>query len=389
MKKITSLKSIPVIAIGILLLVSATIFPVLAEKSQVKGMENGAKNLEVNLSKIPDLEMEKNQEQIEVKNVITMTEEEEKIFDELVTLLQKSTLMTSPNNRELSETESNRRTELRKQFLEGTIKGENTLPIGENLKEPYFNPKNETYYYPEIEMTDEQLLQIVDFDEKVNMTFSKFYETYIQKVMDNSDIRISEEEAIKSAIDAIERIYGVELNNMKARCSFSVDEHLDEKRWRLIFEPKNMDVLMEQEKLYWMYFAAVDIYSGKVDYVDSYYSDQTDETKESAETDLNHIDDHKKIAEEVLTNKLNAKNIEFQKAYIRKPISTIPSNKTISFNKSLYLVYKAEDRYVEIEFLYGSKRMVALYFYDDPVKLNERINKVEQQSIGSIKIHQT
>lgn len=381
MKKNKNLKSIPVIVVGILLLVSATIFPVLAEKSQVKGLENGAKNLEVNLSKIPDVVVDKNQEQVEAGDVITMTAEEEKIFDELVLLQQKSTLLIALENREISETESNRMMELRKKFREGTIKVEKKLPIGGNYEEPYYNPENETYYYPETEMTDKQLLQIIDFNDKRDMAFSKFYEAYIQKAMDNSDIKISEEEAIKSAKDAIERIYGVGLDNMKSTCAFLTNESQNKNSWRVIFEPQNVNVLREQDKLYWMYFVDIDIYSGKVNWIDSYYSNQTEETKESVKVNLNNIDEHKKIAEGVLMDKLNAKNIEFQKAYVRKPGNLFKED---IINKSLNLVYKAEDKYIEIEFLYGSKRMVSVFFFDDRVKLNERINEVEQESIGSI-----
>lgn len=381
MKKIKSFKSIPVIVVGIMLLVSATIFPVLAEKSQVKGMENGAKNLKVNLSKIPDLIVEKNQDETKVEDIITMTEEEEKIFDDIVLLQQKSTLLIALENREISETESNRMMELRKKFRTGTIKVEKTLPIGENYEKPYYNPENEKYYYPETEMTDKELLQIIDFNYKRDMAFSKFYNAYIQKVMNKSDIKISEEEAIEAAKNAVERIYKVELDNMKVNCTFDEDEYNNESSWRLIFQPKNMEILKEQEKLYWMYFVKVDIHSGKVEYVDSYYSNQAEETKKSAKADLNNIDEHKDIAEDVLKNKLNAKNIEFQKAYIRKPGTLFKED---IINKSLNLVYKAEDKYIEFEFLYGSKRMVALFFHDDPVMLNEKINEREQESIGYI-----
>lgn len=381
MKKDKSFKSIPVIAVGIMLLVSATIFPALAEKSQVKGMENGAKNLEVNLSKIPDLIVEKNQDETKVEDIITMTAEEEKIFDDIVLLLQKSTLLISPKNRELSEVESSRMIELRKMFSEGSIKSGKTLPIGENLEKPYFNPENETYYYPEAEMTDEQLLKIIDFDAKLDRAFSKFYEAYIQNEMENTDIKITEEEAIESAINAVQRIYNVELGNMNVSCTFDADEYHNESSWRIVFQPKNIEILREQEKLYWMYFVKVDIHSGKVDYVDSYYSNQTEETKKSAKVDLNNIDEHKDIAEDVLKNRLNAKNIEFLKAYTRKPGNLFKED---IISKSLNLVYKAEDRYVEFEFLYGSKRMVALYFYDHPVILNEKINEREQESIGYI-----
>lgn len=380
MKKLSIRKGRFFILIGSLLLISAVVFPALAKTIQAKGIEKVGKELEVSSSEIPGLVVEKNQVEAVAENVITMTKEEEKIFDELVILLRNSTLMVSPNNRELSETESSRMMELSKEFRSGKVKCENTLAIGENLEKPYFNPENETYYYPQAEMTDKQLLQIIDFDEKINMTFAKFYEAYIQKVMDNSDIKISEEEAIQSAKDAIERIYGVDLGNMKSMCNFLVDEYNDERCWRVTFQPENMDVLMDQEKLYWMYFAKVDIYSGRVEYVDSYYSNQKEETKESSETNLNNIDEHKKIAEEVLTDRLNAKNIEFLKAYVREPNNLMP------FNKNLFLVYKAEDKYVEFEFLYGSKRMVSLFYYDDLIKLNERIDKIEQESIGDINI---
>lgn len=381
MKKIKIFKSIPVITVGLILLVSAAIFPVFAEKIQVKGMENGAKNLEVGLSKMPDLIVKRNQDETKLEDIITMTEEEEKIFDDIVLMIQKSTSLTVPQNRERSKSESDRIIDLRKKFSTGSIKSQKTLPIGKELEKPYFNPENETYYYPEAEMRDEQLLQIIDFEAKLDKAFEKSYEAYIQNVMENTDIKITEEEAIESAKSAVQRIYNVELDNMEVNSTFSVDEYHNESSWRVIFQPKNMEILKKQEKLYWMYFVKVDIHSGRVDYVDSYYSNQIDETKESVKVDLNNIGEHKDIAENILKDRLNAKNIEFQKAYTRKP-GTLFKEDIIS--KHLYLIYKAEGKYIEFDFLYGSRRMVALFYYDDPVILNEKINEREQESVGYI-----
>ncbi|WP_353096790.1 hypothetical protein [Tissierella praeacuta] len=380
-EKIKKIKGFPVIGVGTMLLISAIAFPTVAQNIQVRGIEKANKNIKINSSEIPDIITVKNQGEAKTEDIITMTEEEEEIFDDIVLLLQKSTLLISPKNRELSETESNRMIELRKQFRAGKIKSEKTMAIGENLEKPYYNPGNETYYYPETEATDEQILQIIDFDEKLDRAFSKFYETYIQEVVENSDSKISEEEAIRSAKDIIEKVYNVELDNMKISCSFDVTGLNNESFWRVVFLPENLDTLREQEKLYWEYFSKVDIYDGKVEYVDSFYSNQRAEREGAEETDLNNIEEHKKISEEILIEKLNMENVEFLKAYVRKP-NNLLSHKITS--KSLYLVFKAEDRYVEIEFLYGSKRMVALFFYNDPVELNERINEREEKGIGNI-----
>lgn len=378
MKKIKCIKLVTVVGVGALLATSATIFPVLAQKSQVKGLQNATKNLVLDLPQIPELALEEEEGQVENENIITMTQEEEKFFDDLVILMQKSTLLAPLESRELSDEESNRIITLRKKYIDGTIKLQKTLAIGENLEKPYYTLETEMYHYPETVMTDSELLQIIDFNYKRDMAFEKAYKVYVKQVMDKSDIKIPEEDAIKSAKNAIERIYGVELDNMEAKCAFSMGESEDENYWRIIFEPKSLDILREQNKLHWIYIANIDVYSGKVDYVDSYYSLQKDEREKSAERNLEDIIEHKKIAEEILTNKLNAKNIEFQKAYVRK------STQVVSFSKSLYLVYKAEDKYIEMEFLYGSKRMVSLFFFDDPEKLDERISKFQQESIGGI-----
>lgn len=378
MKKIKSYKGSFFIIIGVLFLISAITFPVLAENIQLKGIEKASKELEVSSLEMPYLLAENNQNVTKIEDIVTMTEEEEKIFDEIVLLLKNSREVIRLSNRELTDTESERIMELRKKFRKGMIKSEKTLPIGENLEKHYYNPENETFYYADAEMTDEQLLQIIDFDAKLDIAFAKLREAHIQEVIENADIRISEEEAIRLAKDTIEKVYDVELDSMEITCNFDA---INGGAWTVMVLPKNLDTLREQEKLYWTYFSKIDIYDGKIIYVDSFYSNQKAEREGAAETDLNNIEEHKKIAEEVLIDKLNIKNIEFLKAYIRKPSSALPSNIT---SKSLYLIYKTEDRYVEIEFLYGSKRMVALFFHDDPEKLNERINRIEQDSIGNI-----
>lgn len=382
MKEYKIFKKAPIIVIGILLIVSAIAFPVLAEIFQIKGIEKGAKDIDISSTKVADLVVERDNKEAPPKDILTMTEEEEKTFDEIALIMQKSTLLTTPQNREQSESESDRIIKLRKDFMAGKVKSIATLPIGENLEKPYFNPENETYYYPDTEMTDEQLLQIIDFDAKLDKAFAKLYEKYIQGVMEGTDIKITEEEAIKVAKNAVQKIYDVELDNMEVNCNFLVDEYRNEKFWRIVFLPENMEILKEQGKLYWMYFTRVDVLSGKVDYVDSHYSNQSEETKESVATDLNKIDEHKEIAEDVLKNRLNARNIEFQKAYTRKPGNLF---KEEIISKHLYLVYKAEGKYVEFDFLYGSKRMTGLFYYDDPIKLNEKINEIQKEFIGDIK----
>jgi len=377
MKNIKNHKSIPIITVVMLLLISAIAFPVLAEKFQINGMEKGANNVEVRSSIIQDLVLDKKQNEVK-EDIITMTEEEEKAFDEIVLLLEKSTLLTSQQNRELSESESNRMIELRKKFRAGTIKSKKTLPIGENFEKPYFNPHNETYYYPEEEMTDEQLLQIIDFQEKLDKALAKFWEAYIHNEMGNTDIRITEEEAIKSAKSTIERIFDVELDNMDVKSQFIKDEYKKEKYWGIVFQPKNIDILMEQGKIFWMYFSKVNVYTGKVEFVDTFYSGQIEEVGVSPETDLKNIDDHKRIAEEIIKNKLNGKNIEFLKAYIVK------GDSRPLLRRKVYLIYKAENKYVEFEFIYGSKRMMALFFYDNPIRLKEKIDGIDHEAIGSL-----
>ncbi|WMM25880.1 hypothetical protein RBU61_04200 [Tissierella sp. MB52-C2] len=381
MKRFKGFKGTPVIVLGVLLLISAFIFPSVADNIQTKGIEKAGKDLNINFPKITELVIEEGQEETNKEDIITISDEEEKVFDDIVLLIQKSTLPIALKNRELSESESNRMVELRKKFKAGEIKSEKTMAIGENLEKPYYNPENETYYYPETEMTDEDMLQIIVFDEKLNRAFSRFRETYIQEVMENLEPKISEEEAIKSAKEIVEKVYNVDLDNMKISCSFDSTGLNNKKYWSVGFQPKNLDTLREQEKLYWIYFTKVDIYDGNVVYVDSFYSNQMSEREGVAETDLNNIEEYKKMSEEILIEKLNIKNVEFLKAYVRKPNNLLPHKIT---SKNLYLVFKAEDRYVEMLFLYGSKRMVGLSFYDDPVELNERINKIEERSIGNI-----
>lgn len=226
-------------------------------------------------------------------------------------------------------------------------------------------------------MTDEQLFQIIDFQVKLDKALVKFWKGYIQNEINSTHIKITEE-AIKSAKSAIERIFDVELDNMDVKPQFIRDEDKDEKFWSIVFQPKNINILIEQGKLYWIYFSKINAYTGKVESVDTFYSRQIEEVGSSPETDLAKIDDHKKIAEEMIKSKLNGKNIEFQEAYIVKR-DDLPL-----IRRKVYLVYKAEDKYIEFEFIYGSKRMAAVFFYDNPMKLNEKINSTSHESIGNI-----
>lgn len=94
---------------------------------------------------------------------------------------------------------------------------------------------------------------------------------------------------------------------MEITCKFSVDKYRNEKFWNVNFQPKNLYTLEEQEKLCWMYSAKIDIHRGKVTYIDFIYSNYRQEIKESEETNLDNINEHKKLAEEIFNRQIKSK----------------------------------------------------------------------------------
>ena len=118
--------------------------------------------------------------------------------------------------RELTDAERKRREELNQAYIKGTYP-DNVLPIYETMEQAQGTPycyieESGTFKLPETELTDEQLLQLIDFQEKRSYCLDKESRKSSEEEEAQSIIGVTEEEAIAYAKEQVERFYQVDIS---------------------------------------------------------------------------------------------------------------------------------------------------------------------------------
>ncbi|MCH5256481.1 MAG: hypothetical protein J1D87_04270 [Lachnospiraceae bacterium] len=159
-----------------------------------------------------------------VKERMEKISEEER--HELVEMLDSQGVEVDGFSREYTAEEKNRMKELRIQYQQGVFP-EGELPQADSVEEAEtmelcYLTTNSTYYLPDRELTDEEILQIIDFQTKLDYSLSKRYEEeyadeiaakeqaqkeLVAQVADSGGI--TEEEAVTIAKEWLEKIHGI------------------------------------------------------------------------------------------------------------------------------------------------------------------------------------
>ncbi len=160
----------------------------------------------------------------------SMTEEEKKHYNKEV---QDFEAAGDSYSRALTEKE-----EKRMQSLRAAYEKQGKFPVSEIRKvsrkkdirenELAFCAENSTFYLPQEELTEEQILEIIDFMEKRD--FSVREENKVAEETPKSDEKISRKEAIQLARKSIETMYLVTADKADARCKFNVTKNTEGKR---------------------------------------------------------------------------------------------------------------------------------------------------------------
>lgn len=153
----------------------------------------------------------------------------EKEINDIVEVIDEQPVEADTYSREYSKMEEDKLKDLRNAY------GEGTFPKNELLQEKtynkdmtqelYFAQDTSTFYLPERELTDEELLQIIDFNTKRDYALAQRYEDGIseeQKVEDQKtrdklkeEGGITEAEAIALGKEWITKLYGISGEGME------------------------------------------------------------------------------------------------------------------------------------------------------------------------------
>ena len=120
--------------------------------------------------------------------------------------------------RDMTEDEHFRFYTLSKAYASDAMHPQNALPFNsENGAEFWLDMQTGIYHFPSRDLTDEELLQYIDWSKKVDSALSLGYEEPISFTSDELEALISPEEAAQKAIETIQLIYGVDVSELEAQ----------------------------------------------------------------------------------------------------------------------------------------------------------------------------
>lgn len=90
---------------------------------------------------------------------------------------------------------------------------------GKEVHSPVYAIWEVEYFLPERTLTDEELLQIVDFQYKLNYALQQRNEE-IRSSAENSTDKVTEEEAVKKASKAVEKMFGIDTSSLEKNALF-------------------------------------------------------------------------------------------------------------------------------------------------------------------------
>lgn len=151
-------------------------------------------------------------------------------------------------SRKLSTKELKRKEQLQVQYKEGTLpqkklKEINSLKeIAEYRNSVVYCRSNSTFYLPNSELSDEQLLQIIDFCERREYALEQQNKDDIaeaqKEVVDNETNKLTKKQAIQMAKQYVGKIYNIDTDHAKAEVDMTAYEDDDDKEYNIVLSNK-------------------------------------------------------------------------------------------------------------------------------------------------------
>jgi hypothetical protein len=209
-------------------------------------------------SELPILKVEASIPATTVKEYLeqTMTDEDiQKIYH----YYDNIKVGTEASNRKMTDQEAKRLKVLKEQYIYEGIRPQKPLPLKEGNYSFYLDLSKATYVYPKRLLTDEELLQYIDWHSRVNFALSK------RIVMPQPDTKdISEAEALVKAHDSVTRLFDVDVSKVKITTSYHKFGPGQIGEWVVHFQPYNAERLQASGETYFMYDVFIDSLTGNV-----------------------------------------------------------------------------------------------------------------------------
>jgi len=151
--------------------------------------------------------------------------------------------------RELTESEKQRITKLRYEYIEKGVRPQNalnTIPL--DTQQFYIDFSNRVFHYPERELTDEEILQLVEWDLVVEYANSLQYHSNFDS--DN----ITEQQVIQTAKQHVEKLFDADTQNLKISVNYYHNSDIQPDGWFIRLYPEgDMPYELNWNYAVWIY----------------------------------------------------------------------------------------------------------------------------------------
>ncbi|OZB90031.1 hypothetical protein [Paenibacillus sp. XY044] len=165
-----------------------------------------------------------------------------------------------PASRTMNAGELKRLKILEERYKYGEARPQKPLPLKAGVSSFYLDIAKDYFVYPARELTDEELLQYIDWYARVNFALSK---RIVKPQPDAKDI--GKEEALSKAADSIKRLFDADVSRMEATAAYNKLGPEQQGKWFLHFQPYRVGTLNANEEAYLMYAVFIDSVSGTVE----------------------------------------------------------------------------------------------------------------------------
>lgn len=209
-------------------------------------------------SKIPILKVEASMPATTVKEYLeqTMTDED---IQQIYHYFDNIKVEAEASNRKITDPEAKRLEVLKEQYIYEGVRPQKPLPLKEGNYSFYLDLSKATYVYPERLLTDEELLQYIDWHSRVNFALSK---RIVKPQPDSKDI--SEADALAKAHDSVTRLFDVDVSKLKVTILYNKFGPGQIGEWIVHFQPYNVERLQASAETYFMYDVFIDSLTGNV-----------------------------------------------------------------------------------------------------------------------------
>ncbi len=163
--------------------------------------------------------------------------------------------------RDMTEDEIKRRIKLEDRYVYDGVRPQKKLPLVKGDSLFYFDSATEMYYYPERALTDEELLEFIDFSSRINYALALRYAPQAPKP---SEKDIKEAEAVQIAKSSVEKLFDVDTSLLDIQGSFNNNGPTKKGEWFFTIAPYKQNTLRANGETFFTYVVMIDSLTGDV-----------------------------------------------------------------------------------------------------------------------------